>query len=460
MDATFLILAVLLGLAGLAVGVAVGSRGRKQAVAERDAAAGELGDARLALATAHTEVDLLKANIEERRVEREKADEARRQEREQLENQLKGLTAQALKDNREQLVKQAQQLFDEKHKQSNLVLKGLVNPVGEQLNKLERQVQELEQKREGAYQKLSTQVGSLGEAATHLRDVLKSSSMRGNWGEIHLRKVLEISGMRDRVDFDDQPSYVAGDKTKRPDAVVHLPRDMKVVIDAKTPLEAYMEALNTNDEDQQSSLLKAHAQALLGHAKTLGERDYSGAVDGSPDFVVMYVPSDPILDAAMDTQPALWDEAWRKHHVLIATPGLLLALLSTVALAWQRQDMQQNAQKIAEAARTLVDRLGSYGGHVNEMGKRLEAALDHYNKSVRSWSGYVMPQARRIEKLGAFPENARIDLSARGTKERTVRYLDAQSGAAPKQQDKPDGNGLPPGKEPPSTNQQNIIDMD
>ena len=164
---------------------------------------------------------------------------------------------------------------------------------------------------------------------------------------------------------------------------------------------AYLDAHGSGDEERRQELLQSHAGSLLGHAKTLGGRDYGASVAGSPDFVVMFVPADPILDAALDVQPTLWEDAWTKHRVLIATPGLLLAFLRTVALAWQEQSVQENARQIADAGREMYERLRTYLGHVGKMGRGLEQAVTSYNAGIGSLEGRVMPHARRFEELAA-----------------------------------------------------------
>lgn len=374
-----------------------------QLTGERDRAVTERDEARAKIADAQTELARVQADQQARSEELEKA-------RKELDTRFKGIAAGVIKSNSEALLKQAREQFEGQRKLGSAELEkreqainSLVKPVGEQLAKLQEQVQQFEQKREGAYQKLSTQVGSLHDVASGLRDVLKSSSMRGDWGEQHLRNILELSGLREHVDFVQQVTVGTDENRGRPDAVVRVPKGVQVVIDAKTPLDSYYGAHEAGDELSQQSLLQSHATSLLAHAKTLGARDYSSTVNGSPDFVVMYVPTDPILDAAMDVRPSLWDDAWSKHRVLIATPGLLLAFLRTVALAWQQQEMQDNAQLIAKAGRELHDRLKTYVSHVDKVGKGLQQALKAHNASVGSLESRVLPQARRFEELGAVP---------------------------------------------------------
>lgn len=329
--------------------------------------------------------------------------------RQDLDTYFKGMAAEVLHANSEAFLKQATERLASQSKLSEAELAkrqqaidALVKPVRENLEKFERRVNEIEEKRQGAYEGLKTEVGLLREVTGNLGEALRSSQMRGHWGEQQLRNVLELSGMREHIDFFEQLTVSTGESTGRPDAVVRVPGGAQVVIDAKTPLDSYLEAHNTNDDQQrQQELLQSHAGSLMGHARTLGSRNYDAAITGSPDFVVMFVPADPILDSAMDIQPGLWQEAWEKHQVLIATPGLLLAFLKTVALAWKEQSLQENARQIADASKELYDRLRIYLDHVARMGRGLEQAVNSYNAGIGSLDSRVLPQARRLEELEA-----------------------------------------------------------
>ena len=329
--------------------------------------------------------------------------------RQDLDSHFKGMAAEVFQANSRAFLEQAREQFSNQAELSKSDLEkrqqainALVKPVQDNLDKFEKRVNEMEEKRQGAYQGLRTEVGLLREVTGNLGEALRSSQIRGHWGEQQLRNVLELSGMREHIDFFEQLTVSTGDSTGRPDAVVRVPGGAQVVIDAKTPLDSYLEAHNTSDDEQrQQDLLQSHAGSLLGHARTLGGRNYDAAVSGSPDFVVMFVPADPILDSAMDVQPTLWQEAWEKHQVLIATPGLLLAFLKTVALAWKEQSLQENARQIADASKELYDRLRIYLDHVAKMGRGLEQAVNSYNAGIGSLDSRVLPQARRLEELDA-----------------------------------------------------------
>ena len=328
--------------------------------------------------------------------------------REQLDTQFKGLAAGVLKESTESLLSQAKEQFDSQRQvdaaeleQRKEAIDNLVAPIRESLERLGTHANDIEQKRVGAYERLTTQIASLQRVAGSLSEALRSPNIRGQWAEQELGNILELSGLRQHIDYHPQHTVSVPGGRIRPDAVVNVPGGLKVVIDAKAPLENYLKAHEADNDSQARELLTSHAAAISRHAKSLGERDYAAAVTGSPDFVLMFVPADPILDAAMKVQPTLWEQVWRDHQVLIATPGLLLAFLRTVALAWQQQDMQENAQGIADLGKELYDRLRVFADHMEDMGTGLGRALAAYNRGVGSLEGRVLPQARRFEDLGA-----------------------------------------------------------
>ncbi len=338
------------------------------------------------------------------------ADEARQgmdEGRQDLETRFKAMAADVLHANSRAFLEQAKEQLASQAKLSESSLEkreqaigALVTPIKENLAKFEDRVGKLETTREGAFKGLEKELGLLRETAGSLANALRSPQIRGLWGEQQLRNILELSGMREHIDFFEQHTIPGDSVSLRPDALVRIPGGVQVVVDAKTPLDSYLDAHKIDDEQRRADLLNSHAGSLLNHAKTLKDKDYSAAIDGSPDFVVMFVPADPILDAAMEVRPTLWQDAWEKHRVLIATPGLLLAFLRTVALAWQQQDLQKNAQKIADLGKGLYDSLRTYAGHVDNVGKGLTRALKAYNDSIASLEGRVLPRARQFEKLG------------------------------------------------------------
>ena len=391
---------------------------RDKALEERDKALEERGEALSEHSQTRSELAAVKADHKARAEELAKA-------RRQIDTHFKGIAADVVKDSAESLLKQAGKQFDSQRKLSDSELEkrqqaieGLVKPVGETLDRFQKQVGEIEEKREGAYKGLEAQVGLLREETANLRgatgslsEAMRSSRVRGMWGEQQLRKILELSGMREHISFQTQPVAETDAGRIRPDAVVSVPGGVQVVIDSKAPMDSYLEACNlkgggADDDRRRAELLDKHAKSLLGHARSLGGREYASGFSGSPDFTVMFVPADPILDVAMDVDPSLWDDAWSRHRVLIATPGLLLAFLRTVALAWQQQSLQDNALEIAGQAKKLYESLRNYAHHVAGVGTSLARAVDAYNRSVGSLETRLLPRARKLEKLGAADSTA------------------------------------------------------
>lgn len=282
----------------------------------------------------------------------------------------------------------------------------LVKPLGENLTKLDRKVGELERARAGAYERVHEAVSQARREIVQLRSetgqlhrALRSTRDRGDWGEQQLCRLVEAAGMMEHVEFTEQAAL--GPDRRRPDLIVTLPGDKRIVVDAKTPMGAYLDAFETEDVHQQQAHFRRHAEALTTRAKELAQRDYTGGVPDAFDFAVMFVPHDAILDAAERAKMGVWDQAWRQHRVLIATPGLLIALLRTIAIGWQQAKVQENAKAIADAASELYARLRVYGEHVGSVGKALQRAVESYNRSVGSLESRVLVQARRLEDLGA-----------------------------------------------------------
>ena len=428
-------------LARLSVQLQEREREVEQVRDERDSARRERDAARQELVTAQTELAAVEAGHEARAEELAKA-------RAELDNQFKGLAAGVLKDSTESLLRQAKAQFETQRQmgavdldQRRQAIDSLVAPIRESLDKLGTHANDLERRRVGAYERLTSQISSLQKVAGNLSEALRSPNIRGQWAEQELVNILELSGLKKHIDYHTQQTVPVAGGVVRPDAVVSVPGGLKVVIDAKAPLDSYLKARETEDGSQQLALLANHAAAISKHAKTLRERDYAAVVAGSPDFVLMFVPADPILDAAMKAQPTLWEQTWQDHRVLIATPGLLLAFLRTVALAWQQQDMERNAQKIADLGKELYDRLRVFAEHMQGVGKGLDQALNAYNKGVGSLESRVLPKARCFENLGSVSDAKRIP--ELGPVESTVRAMSGLSTAEAEEARTQPGSVLP-----------------
>ncbi len=374
----------------------------EEVVAERDEVREALGVKDRELSRAMAELAEVKADHAARVEEMDRY-------RAELEERFKGIASSVTQSTREDFIKEFRDLSKQQSEISQEAVSNLVTPVRERLTELQQYVDKSDKQRASDYANVAGGVQRLMEETSGLRRILHDSGRRGTWGEQHLRNVMQAAGMTDHVDYIEQEQLTTEAGIARPDVVVHIPGGIEVIVDAKTPLESYDAAVQAEDENRQQQLFEEHARGLLGHARDLKRRDYSRWVAESPDFVVMYLPTDPMLDAAMEANHQVWQEAWERHRVLIATPGLLIAFLRTVALAWQQQAIQQNAQDIAETARELYDRLGTYTGHITRMGNQLGTVVDTYNKSVGSFQSRVLPQARRIEELSEIEESRRFE---------------------------------------------------
>jgi len=281
-------------------------------------------------------------------------------------------------------------------------LGGVIAPLKEELTRLDRQVREMEVKREGAYANLGAQLqnlhqlqDSLRQQTTTLAQALKSPTVRGRWGEIHLRRLVELSGMSNHVDFSEQETTEGG----RPDMVIRLPEKGIVPVDSKVPLDAYLRAMDAGDEESRRQLLAEHAKAFRGRIRELAQRAYWEQFERIPEVVVMFVPVEASLSAAFQADRELFEYAFQ-NKVLVTSPIALFALLRAVAFGWQQQQVAENAEHIAAQGRTLYDRVATFVGHVAGVGRSLEASVKKYNEAVGSLDSRVLPAARRLRELG------------------------------------------------------------
>ncbi len=282
----------------------------------------------------------------------------------------------------------------------------LVEPLREQLGKVELHLRELETERARAFAELREQVTSvrtssdnLGRETASLVDALRKPQARGRWGEVQLRRVVEYAGMVDRCDFDEQASVHTADGVLRPDLVVRLAGGRCVVVDAKVTLAAYLEAAESRDAAVQAERMAAHARHLRQHVDRLADKAYWTQFADAPEFVVLFVPGEAFLAPALEHDPALLEYAYARR-VHLATPTTLVSMLRTVAHAWQQQALTDNAQAVLTTGRELFARLGTLGGHVDKLGRSLNRAVADYNATVGSLERTVLPSARRMSELG------------------------------------------------------------
>ncbi len=338
-----------------------------------------------------------------------------------LEKRFTGLASEALGKNSESFLKLVSERFD-KHNQAaredlekrRAAIETLIKPLGENLSRFETKVDAIEKAREGAYRAITEQVKTLAEGQTGLRSetsrlvqALRRPQTRGRWGEYQLRNVLEMAGMTEHVDFVEQPTITGEDGRLRPDVIVRLPGGKSIIIDAKTPLDAYLNAVEADNEESRKQLVADHARQVRDHVRALASREYWKALPETPDFVVMFVPGEAIFAAAIESDPGLFESAAR-DRVLISTPTTLIALVKAIAYGWQQESLAENAQAVAANARELYGRIGKFGEHMGEVGRALRRAVDRYNQGVGSLEGRVLPAARKFESLNVFSAGSSI----------------------------------------------------
>ena len=291
-------------------------------------------------------------------------------------------------------------------KEREVAVAALVEPLRAALERTEAQVQSLERERRDAFASLRTQIESLagGQAllsreTRNLVNALRRPEVRGRWGELTLRRLVELAGLSEHCDFSEQLQVVAAEGPLRPDLVVHMPDARDLVIDAKTPLDAYLAALEAPNEEERLTGLRRHAQQVEARVRELASKAYWAQFEKSPEFAVLFLPGDQFLSAALAERPELLENALAQS-VIIATPSTLIALLKAVAYGWRQSAVAQNAAQIRDLGQELYRRLGTFNAHLGRMGQRLSSAVEAYNSAVGSLERQVMPQARRFHDLG------------------------------------------------------------
>jgi DNA recombination protein RmuC len=314
----------------------------------------------------------------------------------------------------EQVLLRAQESSKAELEKRAQAVEQIVKPVEERLHSVAEKIGKLEKSNEVATAAIGVHVQSLITSeerlrceTERLRTALRAPGTRGRWGEIQLRRSLDLAGLRPHVDFQEQPVASLPDGVLRPDAVIRLPGNKTVLLDSKVPLEAYLRAIEASPEEREP-LLRAHASQLRAHIESLSRKQYWNAFEGSPEWAVLFLPATGLLEAALEAAPALHEEAFERR-IILATPATLHGLLLTIAHVWKQESLAENAREIANEGRDLHKRLAILSAHLARLGNALESSLKAYNAVVGSFDSRVVPAAARFEKLRAASADVRLE---------------------------------------------------
>jgi DNA recombination protein RmuC len=341
------------------------------AIVMRSATARQLAEARAAAATelAASQQALL-----------DKADQ-------RIRETFQSLASQALNDNRQSFFDLAKTSF-EAYRQ----------PIADTLKRVDQRLSDVERERIESYARLSEQIVALGSSATTLANALRTPAVRGRWGELQLRRVVEMAGMLQRCDFDEQPGLFTENGRFRPDLIVHLPGGKQIVVDAKVPLEQFLEAQSATDEGARVARLQGHARQVRDHMDRLAAKAYWDQLGNSPEMVVMFLPGESLFSAALQHDLTLIEHGLQQR-VLLASPLTLIALLTTVAHSWRQEALTENYREVARLGKEFYERLATFADRFDEIRKRLDGAVQAYNEAAGSFESRILVSARRLREL-------------------------------------------------------------
>jgi DNA recombination protein RmuC len=349
--------------------------------------------------------------------------------------EFRSLSSQALAASNEQFLQLATTRFgsledasEREARARERAVEGLVRPIDERLGNLQEALVALDRQRAVETSQLREMIGQLRTTTETLHSetkvlatAMKDTRARGSWGELQLRRVVELAGLVEHCDFVTQTTVTGDDGLLRPDVVVRLPQAKAVVVDAKVPMQAYLQAVEAHDPDTERRFLEAHGRAVVAHVEALRSRDYSRYVEGSIDFVVMFVPGDAFLSAAFEARPTLFDDAIGRG-VFLATPGTLIALLRAVAFGWRQERLAESSAEVARLGRELHQRVGIFAEHLAKVGGAIDRAARSYNEAVGSLESRVLVTTRKLADHGVAPPSP---LSPPATVDTAVRPLTA-----------------------------------
>jgi DNA recombination protein RmuC len=359
------------------------------------------------------ETEVLRARLKTEEAVSAERDQALARAREQLQGVFGELARDSLQSNSEVFLQLARERLTRQQldasqalKERETAIESLVQPIREALAKTEAQIQAIERDRIDSFATIKTQMevlasgqNLLSRETRNLVTALRRPDVRGQWGEITLRRLVELSGMTSHVDFTEQQHLATESGAIRPDMIVHMPEQRDIIVDVKTPLDAYLAAVEAQDDEERGAQLRRHAQIVGARVRELSSKQYWSQFERSPDFVVLFLPGDQFLSAALQENPGLIDDSLRQN-VMLATPTSLVALLKAVSYGWKQTVLADNAAEIRRLGEDLYKRLAVFGEHLGKLGKSLGSSVDSFNKAVGSLEQQVLPAARRFPELG------------------------------------------------------------
>jgi DNA recombination protein RmuC len=372
--------------------------------------------ARRRMQDVHVELAVMKAQVKtDEQLEKER-NESLQRALERLQSSFDGVAGASLRTNSEHFLRLAREHLSQHQQTATAALaekekaiETLLAPIREALNKTEAQMQRIEKERAETYGSLKSSLESvaLGQLALQketrtLVNALRRPEVRGRWGEMTLRRLAELAGMVEHCDFNEQVHVRAEEGNLRPDMIVHMPDGRDLVVDVKTPLDAYLEAVDASTDEARIAALRRHAQVVAERVRQLGAKSYWNQFEKSPDFVVLFIPGDQFLSAALAESPDLLEDAIRQD-VVIATPSSLIALLKVVAYGWRQTALAENAETIRALGEDLYRRLAVFTEHLSRIGRQLGSTVDSFNNAVGSLERQVLPGARKFTELGVRP---------------------------------------------------------
>jgi DNA recombination protein RmuC len=335
------------------------------------------------------------------------------QARQQFESTFKSLAGDVLKSNSSEFLKLAETNFKVLHNQASgqleqreKAVESMVKPIREALDKTDQHIRRMEKDREAAFGSLTQHLKFMAQAQEQLQGetrnlvkALRRPEVRGQWGEMTLKRLAELAGMVEHCDFDQQRSVTTDSGKQRPDMVVRMPGGREIIVDAKAPMDAYLGAVEAQDDTARAAEIQRHARNVRDRVRELSSKGYWQQFPQSPDFVVLFIPGDQFLSAALEIDPKLLEDAMA-DKVVLATPSSLVALLRAIAYGWRQEALAENAEHIRTVGEELYERLSTFADHLGKLGSHLTRSVESYNKAVGSFDGRVLPGARKFREMG------------------------------------------------------------